>query len=124
MTTKKFIEHNLGSSIAVEIVSDEVLINSEQDVLDLMANIGYLYDSRKIIMYKKNLCDEFFVLSSGIAGSVMQKFSNYRVQAAIIGDFNDTSKSLKAFIIECNRTRQVIFTADLNTALKEISQAS
>lgn len=124
MTTKKFIEHNLGSSIAVEIVSDEVLINSEQDVLDLMANIGYLYDSRKIIMCKKNLCDEFFVLSSGIAGSVMQKFSNYRVQAAIIGDFNDTSKSLKAFIIECNRTRQVIFTADLNTALKEISQAS
>ena len=121
MTTKKFIEHNLGSSIAVEIVSDEVLINSEQDALDLMANIGYLYDSRKIIMYKKNLCDEFFVLSSGIAGSVMQKFSNYRVQAAIIGDFNDTSKNLKAFIIECNRTRQVIFTADLNAALKEIS---
>ena len=124
MTTKKFIEHNLGSSIAVEIVSEEVLINSEQDALDLMANIGYLYDSRKIIMYRKNLCDEYFLLSSGIAGSVMQKFSNYRVQAAIIGDFNDTSKSLRAFIIECNRTRQVIFTADLNAALKEISQAS
>lgn len=60
VTTMKFIEHNLGSSIAVEIVSDEVLINSEQDALDLMANIGYLYDSRKIIMYRKNLCDEFW----------------------------------------------------------------
>jgi len=117
----KFIKHDLGSSVAVEVVSDEVFINSEQDALDLMANIGYLYDSRKIIMYRKNVCDEFYVLSSGIAGSVMQKFSNYRVRAAIIGEFDDSSKSLKAFIIECNRTRQVIFTPDLNAALKEIS---
>ena len=117
----KFIKHDLGGSTAVEVVSGEVLINSEQDALDLMAEIGYLHDSRKIILYRTNLCDEFFVLSSGIAGSVMQKFSNYRVQAAIIGEFNDTSKSLKAFIIECNRTRQVIFTPDLNAALKEIS---
>ena len=117
----KFIEHDLGSNVAVEVMSEEVIINAEQDALDLMANIGYLYDSRKIIMYKDNLCEEFFALSSGIAGSVMQKFSNYRVQAAIIGEFSDASKSLKAFIIECNRTRQVIFIPDLNAALKEIS---
>ena len=116
----KFIEHDLGNSIAVEVVSDEIVINSEQDALDLMADVGYLYNSRKIIMNRENLCDEFFVLKSGVAGSVMQKFSNYRVQVAIIGDFSNTSKSLKAFIIECNRTRQVIFTTDLNTALKEL----
>jgi hypothetical protein len=116
----KFIEHDLGSSVAVEVVSEEVIINAEQDALDLMANIGYLHDSRKIIMYKENLCGEFFVLSSGIAGSVMQRFSNYRVQDAIIGEFSDASKSLKAFIVECNRTRQVIFTADLDAALKAL----
>ena len=117
----KFIEHDLGGSTAVEIVSDEVVINTEQDALDLMANIGYMYDSRKIIIYRENLCDDFFVLSSGIAGSIMQKFSNYRVQAAIIGDFSDANKSLKAFIVECNRTRQVIFTADLDAALKTLT---
>lgn len=114
----KFVKHDLGRSVAVEVVSDEVVINTEQDALDLMANLGYLYDSRKIIIYRKNLCDDFFRLSSGIAGSIMQKFSNYRVQAAIIGEFGDASKSLKAFIVECNRTRQVIFTADLEAALK------
>jgi hypothetical protein len=113
----KFIEHEIGHSKAVEIVSDEIIINSEEDALDLMANIGYLYDSRKIIMYRKNLSEDFFNLSSGIAGSIMQKFSNYRVQAAIIGDFNDGSTSLKAFIIECNRTRQVLFVKDLSMAL-------
>lgn len=117
----KFIEHDLGSSVAVEVVSEEVIISAEQDALDLMANIGYLYDSRKIIIYRENLCDDFFVLSSGIAGSIMQKFSNYRVQAAIIGDFSDAGKSLKAFIVECNRTRQVIFTGDLDEAIKALN---
>jgi hypothetical protein len=116
----KFMEHGSGDSKTIEIVSDEVIINSEQDALDLMADIGYLYDSRKIVMYRKNLCEDFFNLSTGIAGSVMQKFSNYRVQAAIIGDFNDDSRSLKAFIIECNRTRQVFFVKDLSTALQEL----
>ncbi len=116
----KFVKHDLGSSVAIEVVSDEVVINAEQDALDLMANIGYLYDGRKIIMYRENLCDDFFVLSSGIAGSIMQKFSNYRVRAAIIGEFNDSIKSLNAFIIECNRTGQVIFTADLDAALKAL----
>jgi len=114
----KFVKHDLGNSEAIEVVSDEVVINTEQDALDLMANIGYLYDSRKIILYRENLCDDFFVLSSGIAGSIMQKFSNYRVQAAIIGDFRDAGKSLKAFIVECNRTRQVIFIPDMDAALK------
>ena len=116
----KFIEHEIGHSKAVEIVSDEIIINSEEDALDLMANIGYLYDSRKIIMYRKNLSEDFFKLSSGIAGSIMQKFSNYRVQAAIIGDFNDGSTSLRAFIIECNRTKQVLFVKDLSMALIEL----
>jgi hypothetical protein len=116
----KFKEHGSAESRAIEIISDEVIINSEQDALDLMADIGYLYDSRKIIMYRKNLCEDFFNLSTGIAGSVMQKFSNYRVRAAIIGDFNDGSESLKAFIIECNRTRQVLFVKDLSTALQEL----
>lgn len=114
----KFVKHDLGNGTAIEVVSDKVVINAEQDALDLMANIGYLFDSRKIILYRENLCNDFFNLSSGIAGSIMQKFSNYRVQAAIIGDFSDASKSLKAFIVECNRTGQVIFTPDMDSALK------
>ena len=37
----KFMEHGSGDSKTIEIVSDEVIINSEQDALDLMADIGY-----------------------------------------------------------------------------------
>lgn len=116
-----YIEHNTQNDKIVEVVSDEIIIKTEQDILDLMANIGYLYDARKIVLHKDNLCEEFFILQSGIAGSIMQKFSNYRVKAAIVGHINHKSKSLNAFITECNRTKQVIFTDDVPTALKELT---
>lgn len=116
----KYIKHKTGGNTVVEIATEEVIINEEQDVLDLMADIGYLYDSRKIILYRGNLNPDFFNLRSGLAGAVMQKFSNYRVQAAIIGDFSEAGKSLNAFITECNRTGQVIFKADLDEAIKAL----
>jgi len=117
----KYIEHYTDSSIIVEVLSDMVIIKSEQDVLDLMVNIDYQYNSRKIILHRDNLCSDFFDLKTGIAGFTMQKFSNYRFRAAIVGHINYKSKSLNAFIAECNRTRQVIFTDDVATALKELT---
>ena len=117
----KFIEHNSEKGKVIEVVSDDIIIYSEQDALDLMANIGYLYDSRKIILHTYNLCEDFFILQSEMAGSVMQKFSNYRVQAAIVGEIKRNSESLKAFIRESNRTGQVIFTDDVSTALKDLT---
>ena len=111
-------KHPSGNSLAVEVISDEVLINSEQDALDLMVNIGYLYESTKILLHKKNICDDFFDLKTGLAGGVLQKFSNYRVQLAIIGEFNShNSKSLNDFIKESNKGRQILFVEDVPTAL-------
>jgi hypothetical protein len=51
----EFIEHKTARGTVVEVISDEVIISSEQDALDIMANIGYLYDSNKIILHKENL---------------------------------------------------------------------
>lgn len=69
----EFIEHKTGDGIAIEVVSEEVLIESEQDALDILANVRYLYNSSKIILHKKNLSKDFFSLKSGLAGAVMQK---------------------------------------------------
>jgi hypothetical protein len=117
----KFIEYNSENGKVIEVVSDDIIINSEQDALDLMANIAYLYDTRKIILHTDNFCEDFFILRTGMAGAVMQKFSNYRVQAAIVGEIKRNSESLKAFIRESNRTGRVIFTNDVSTALKDLT---
>ena len=114
----EFIEHKTGRGTVVEVKSDEVVVSSEQDALDIMANIGYLYDSSKIILHKENLHDDFFDLSSGLAGGILQKFSNYRVQLVVIGDFSQfSSKSLKEFILESNKGQQVNFLPAISELL-------
>ena len=48
----------------------------------------------------------------GIAGEILQKFSNYRVRLAIVGDFTKfTSNSLHEFIYESNKGRFIHFVS-------------
>jgi len=37
---------------------------------------------------KSAICDDFFDLSTGLAGEILQKFVNYHVKIAIVGDFS------------------------------------
>lgn len=114
-------KYDLENGNAVEIISDEVLITSEQDALDLMADVGYQYESTKIILHKKHVSEHFFELKSGLAGAVLQKFSNYRVRLAIIGEFsNHKSRSLKDFIYESNRNGHILFVEDIRAALEAL----
>jgi hypothetical protein len=114
-------KYDLENGTAVEIISDEVLITSEQDALDLMADVGYQYESTKIILHKKHVSEHFFELKTGLAGAVLQKFSNYRVRLAIIGEFsNHKRRSLKDFIYESNRNGHILFVEDIGAALEAL----
>ena len=104
-----------------EVVSDNILINETQDALDIMANCNY-QDAGSIILYKHNLIPDFFDLKSGIAGEILQKFSNYRVRLAIIGDFsNYTSKSLRDFIYESNKAGRILFVSSKEDAINRLT---
>ncbi|MGW8314542.1 MAG: DUF4180 domain-containing protein [Bacteroidales bacterium] len=108
-----------GEHIA-EVNSENVLIRETQDALDLIANCDY-QGSRKIIIKEKNLTPDFFNLKSGFAGEVLQKFSNYNVCLAIIGDFYDyPSKSLKDFIYESNKVGRINFVSSREEAIDRL----
>lgn len=116
-----FIVHKIGIELAAELSDDSVIINSEQDALDLMADAGYRYNCSKIIISERNLNPGFFDLKTGFAGSVLQKFSNYSVQLAVVGDFSKyKSRSLKDFIYECNNKKRILFLPDISAALEKI----
>jgi len=62
------------------------------------------------------LGDDFFRLSTRIAGEVVQKILDYRIRVVILGDISQRvaqSESLRDWVRECNRGRQVWFVADL-----------
>ncbi len=104
-----------------EIKSEGIVINDTQDALDIMANANY-EGAGSIILNEMNLNPEFFELRPGVAGEILLKFSNYRMKLAIIGEFEKyESKSLKSFIIECNRGNQIFFVPDRETAILKLT---
>lgn len=85
--------------------------------IDLLASIRY-ETGCSAILRKECLDESFFRLSSGLAGEILQKFVNYQMRLAIVGDFfNYTSKPLEDFILESNRGGQVGFLPDEEKAL-------
>lgn len=105
-----------------EIISEAIVIKSEQDALDMMANIRY-EGCDDIIINEKNLPAEFFDLSTRLAGEILQKFSNYHMRLAIVGDFSKyKSDSLKRFIQESNKGNQIFFVKDNAEAVNLFDQ--
>lgn len=114
------IHNNKGDQIA-ELISDEIVISSLDNALDLVGNV-YYQGFEKLILHEKNLSPEFFDLKTKLAGEILQKFSNYRVRLVIVGDFSKyESKSLRDFIFESNNGEQVNFVNSLPEALNKLS---
>ncbi|NIF04864.1 DUF4180 domain-containing protein [Chryseobacterium sp. Tr-659] len=113
--------YEINSIKAAEIISDTIIIQSAQDGLDLMGNM-YYQGFDKVILHEKNITPEFFDLKTKIAGEILQKFSNYRIGLAIVGDFSKyESKSMRDFIFESNKTRHINFVETVEKALENFS---
>lgn len=115
METLVFQTHN-GQVIA-EINGQHPTIRSVADVMDFWGDVLY-NGSIGVIIPKGVLSDDFFELKTGLAGEILQKFSNYGLKLAIVGDFSQVeSKSLQDFIWESNQRRQVNFVESREAAL-------
>ena len=85
--------------------------------------VNYETGAANIVLDKRLVCEDFFILSSGVAGEILQKFINYHVRAAIYGDYSRyTSKPLKDFIYESNQGRDFFFVATKEEAIQKLTQ--
>jgi hypothetical protein len=115
------IETHSDSTVA-EVISDEKILKTAADGLDLMGNL-YYQGFGKVILHAENISAEFFDLRTGLAGEVLQKFATYRIRLAIVGDFSGySSKSLRDFIYESNQGRQVNFVPKVSEAIAVLSR--
>ena len=115
------ILHETAGGKIAEIISDGIAIKDVDDALDLMAESRYL-DAGKMIIYEKQVTPSFFDLKTRLAGDILQKFSNYRMQLALVGSFSKyKSRSLQDFIRECNKGNRIFFTENLDEALDKLS---
>lgn len=110
--------HVIGVNFPVaEVTGDGIIVSNTQDALDIMANCVYQGCSH-FILYEENLNPDFFDLKTRLAGEILQKFSNYRCRLSIVGNFDKySSKSLRDFIFESNKGKQIGFVKTRDEAI-------
>ncbi len=77
-----------------------------------------------VVIPTDRLTPDFFQLRTGLAGEILQKFVNYGLRLAIIGDlsrFTSNSTALRDLIYESNRGNSVWFLADLGEVKKRLA---
>ncbi len=117
----KIEAHHINNTKIAEVISDETIINTTEDGVDLLGNL-YYQDYDRIVIHEKNITPDFFDLKNGIAGEILQKFSTYRVRLAIVGDFSKyRNKSLNDFMYESNKGRHINFVNSTTEALRILS---
>ena len=110
-----------NTDVAV-ICSDELQVTDVQSALDLIMTVQYESGCTNIAVNKEAVIEDFFVLSTRLAGEILQKFINYGVRFAIYGDFSHyTSKPLKDFMYESNRGKDFYFQPDVTLAVEHLA---
>ena len=100
--------HKASADIAIaELTDEKIKISEAQDILEIMSGIS-LHDCSRLVIHERNLHEDFFILKTGLAGEILQKFSNYRMKLAIIGE-----KMGLTFLAITNRT---IISLEITTA--------
>ena len=112
-----------NSVICALVSSDTTVITNSQTALDLLMSAKYDVGTKNIIIPKNLISEDFFILSTGLAGEILQKFVNYGGRIAIYGDYSHyTSKPLKDFIYESNKGKDVFFVATQDDAIDKLTQ--
>ena len=121
MLIKKFLQED--KTVAV-VTGEEKVITDAQSALDLIMTARYETGTNLIAVDKEAITEDFFVLSRGLAGEVLQKFINYQAKIAIFGDFSQyTSKPLKDFIYESNKGQDIFFVSTKTEAVERLANA-
>nr|WP_316620781.1 DUF4180 domain-containing protein [uncultured Ruminococcus sp.] len=118
MTIEKVVRNNIACAV---IHSEDKVITDTSSALDLLMSAKYEVGTKNIAISKSLICDDFFILSSGFAGEMLQKYINYGGRIAIYGDYSHyTSKPLHDFIYESNKGSDVFFVTTLDEAVEKL----
>ncbi len=117
-----YIKEN-GVTIAV-VTGEEKVVTDAASALELAMSAKYETGADRLAIDKRVVAEDFFILSTGMAGEILQKFINYHVKAAIWGDYTRyAGKPLKDFIYESNKGRDFFFVETKEEALRKLAEA-
>ncbi|GAA2142273.1 hypothetical protein GCM10009760_27280 [Kitasatospora kazusensis] len=107
---------HLGTTPVLLCAAEGEPLRGEQDALDLIGNASY-QGAEWAVVPAERFEDAFFQLHTRVAGDILQKFVNYRVGLAVLGDISrhtDASGALRDLVRESNRGTHTWFVTDLD----------
>lgn len=97
------------------IVANEIVIKDVFTALDILGQVSGVENCDQVLVEKEQIIEDFFDLSNGLAGEILQKFTMYGLKIAIIGNFSKyQSKALNDFIYECNQKGNIQFIENVS----------
>ncbi|MFC8074622.1 DUF4180 domain-containing protein [Streptomyces sp. NPDC057307] len=106
--------------------ADGASIGSVQDALDQL--VGAAYEGAELVAVPAGRFDDsFYDLSSGLAGEILQKFANYRLRLAVVGDISRhllASSALPDLVREGNRGRDIWFVTDIDELTARLGKST
>lgn len=98
----------------LECAPDGISVRDDRDAVDLIA-LALSQQAKLVVLPIGRLPAGFFRLRTRIAGGIVQKFAQYRMPVAIVGDIGGhlaASAALRAFVHEANQGTDIWFVAD------------
>jgi Domain of unknown function (DUF4180) len=117
----RIVSHTAGAVRGFQEVSVRVheytgaVVRTERDATDAVGDALSAGGVDVVAIPADLFAPEFFDLRTGLAGAVLQKFVNYHLRLAVVGDIAHhlrASAALRALVAESNRGGQVWFVAD------------
>ena len=117
----EYIKEN-GVTIAV-VTGEEKVVTDAASALELAMSAKYETGADRLAIDKRVIAEDFFILSTGMAGEILQKFINYHVKAAIWGDYTRyAGKPLKDFICQSNKGGDFFFVETKEEAVRKLAE--
>ncbi|MEE2037007.1 DUF4180 domain-containing protein [Nocardiopsis sp. CT-R113] len=109
------VVQEMGGAQVMVCAADGPPLSGEAEAIDLIGNASYRGASWVAVPVGR-LDGDFFTLRTGLAGAVAQKFANYRMGLAVVGDVSAhvaASTALRDLVRESNRGRSLWFASDM-----------
>jgi hypothetical protein len=117
--------YDLHGVRVLECAAEGAQPRGDRDAVELIG-AAWEHGARLVVIPAERLGDDFFRLSTRIAGEILQKFVNYRLRVAVLGDISrhmNESSALRDFVHESNRGDQVWFVASFEELDERLEQA-
>lgn len=112
--TYQIIPCNTGSYL--NIITAETGIETEQHAIDLMCLCAE-NNTNNLCIPSQALSDQFFQLSSGSAGGILQKLVNYQIRTAIVLEEEmELPLRFREMMLEANKSNEYRFFSSKNEA--------